>query len=216
MNNMNQHELTAEQRELLEYAMKPRSCTRCNEPIQTTPGMIDVSDLTALLRVSPSLSDVKQAMDTSPAFCPKCSAANHARAQRRWGMSSDVGGDQGSVVEFSPSEIYDICTAIRESLGDRMWRRKFVEEYGKTDWQVCKMALPYGGWFILEKPCFEKEPDSLPPLDQQSLKLFWRLQNLLIEAHGGVPISASEFFPTKQLREWGQQYERQVGIDVQA
>lgn len=216
MNNMNQDELTAEQRELLECAMKPRSCTRCNEPIQATPGMIDVSDLIGVLEASPSLSDVKRAMDTSPAFCPKCSAANHARAQERWGMSSDVGSSEGSVVEFSPSEIYDICSAIRASLADRMWRRKFVEKYGKADWRAWKVALPYGGWAILEKPWFEKEPDSLSPLDEQSLKLFWRLQNLLIEAHGGVPISASEFFPTKELRQWGEQYERQVGFEVQA
>lgn len=214
MKKINEHELTPEQRDLLEYFKKPRRCTRCEHLIEPDADMIDLSGVVRLLEFWQSVSSAKDVIDSTPAFCPKCWRENQARAEQRWGLSSDVGTDQGSVVDFALSEIYDICNAIEESLSHRMCDSEFVEEYGRADWLVGKMALPHGGWLILEKPYFETEPDSLSEIVEDSFKLFWRLQNLLIEAYGGVSISAEKFFPTKGLREWGQQYERQVGFEV--
>lgn len=189
MKKMNEHELTPEQKELLEYIKKPRPCTRCEQLIEPDPDMIDVSGVIRLLEFWKSVSSAKDAIDSAPAFCPKCWRENRARAEQRWGLSWDVNAAQGSVVEFALREIYETCTAIEESLGQRMSDPEFVEKYGEADWRVWKMAVPYGGWLILKKPWFEKEPGQLSEPEQRCLKLVWRLQNLLIEAFGGVPIS---------------------------
>lgn len=211
MKNMNKDELTAEQGELLEYFMKPRPCSGCNQLIELERDMFDVSSLIRLLE-SRSLSDAKRAIDAMPMHCPSCWRENHARAEQRWGRSYDLAGSERGGVELSQDEIFTLCLALECSLSAMM--EDFKERGNEFYWLVYGVKVPGGGMFVVQIPKFETQPEWLDSLVEKYFRLFWRLQNFLLEAYGEEPMSAAEFFPTKGLREWGEQYERQAGLQV--
>lgn len=212
-NDINKQKRTAEQEELLEYLKKARPCRRCNRPVEPDPDFINLPGLLQLLECSESLSEAKRAIDTTPVYCAECWQQNITRAQEKWGRSPDLVAGEGYEMDLSQDEVVTVCVALQSALSaemDELNEGEGVEVY----WLVYQIDTPTGGTLVIHMPKFNTGPDCPHRLDEEMLKLYWRMQNFLIAACGEEPISASEYFPTKELQRWGLWYEREVGFEV--
>jgi len=90
----------------------------------------------------------------------------------------------------------------------------FKERGNEFCWLFTGVNVPGGRMFVVRIPKFETQPEWLGSLVQDYFRLVWRFQNFLLEAYGEEPMSAAKFFPTKELRQWGLRYEREVGFEV--
>jgi len=212
-NDINKQKLTAEQEELVEYLKKARPCRRCNRPVEPDPDLINVPGLLRLLECSESLSEAKREIDTTPVYCAECWQQNITRARRKWGRSPDLVAGEGYEMDLSQDEVFTVCVALVCALSAEMEELK--EGAGiEVDWWVYQIQQPTGGTLVVHMPKFNAGPDCPHGLDEEMLKLYWRMQNFLIAVSGEEPISPSQFFPTKELQLWGLWYEGEVGFEV--